>query len=657
MHKLDNSPNCHQWIIVYNNKDVGQAKVDDLVLGYMLSTDYRGKGIWSYAYTLVLKEVKKNGGEAVLTSSKHKSGSDRIFEAFTKLEINNDPIIHELVEGHRNQTLAIIHYEKLLSLEPEKIPVENLKDVLSTKIIDGLKKYGFSGVLPFQNESIRSILNGDNSIISAPTGSGKTEAFIIPILQKILEKPIEGVFVLLVYPLNALIDDQVSKISDLIDKCELNDIISTYSIHGGQNSQYKDKIISDSYKKSIILATNFDFINYHLILQDKKWNQLFKNAKIIVMDEAHSYTSFHGSNVYHVLKRMKNHMKKFQIIGSSATLDNSKDFFSNMYDLPVNSFGPSILYIIVGCSNSVLPNFIPNIARRCCSNCEVLLDCNVWWPELCTRGAISLINSWSSLVTNISIPKTPAPWSTSMVLCATSSAFLETSLLIRAGAIVIFNILSSWMFSTTGNVLISPVVLLAAITDTSILKSMNSSTISDLPSKAFSAIEICSFELILKLPLPSYASLLVFNKTGKPNSLIFASNSILDGISLNFATGILLSFKNFFWVNLSWIIRKVSGDGLISHVDSKLFKTVLSPDSISYVIISLLSANSFIDDLSLKSATICSAPTFTAGQFSVGSRTIIFDMSNGMLLAASVNIMPNWPPPIIPSILAIMKNY
>ena len=39
-----------------------------------------------------------------------------------------------------------------------------------------------------------SILKGNNSIISAPTGSGKTEAFIIPILQKILENPIKGVF-------------------------------------------------------------------------------------------------------------------------------------------------------------------------------------------------------------------------------------------------------------------------------------------------------------------------------------------------------------------------------------------------------------------------------------------------------------------------------
>ena len=259
-------------------------------------------------------------------------------DKISKLEIDNDKIINEIVQGHKDKSLAIIHYEKLMALEPEKNPIDNLDDVLSKNIISGLKKYGFVGVLPFQEESIRLILKGDNTIISAPTGSGKTEAFAIPILQKITENPTNGVFTLLIYPLNALIDDQISKISNLIQKCELEDTVSAYSIHGGQSTKYKDKIISESYKKSIILATNFDFINYHLILQDRKWNQLFKNAKIIVMDEAHSYTSFHGSNVYHVLKRMKNYMNEIQVIGSSATLDNSKEFFSNMFDLPENSF-------------------------------------------------------------------------------------------------------------------------------------------------------------------------------------------------------------------------------------------------------------------------------------------------------------------------------
>jgi len=61
MNKLNSIPNCHQWIIVYNDKDVGQAKVDDLVLGYMLTEEFRGKGIWSNAYPLVLEEVRKMG--------------------------------------------------------------------------------------------------------------------------------------------------------------------------------------------------------------------------------------------------------------------------------------------------------------------------------------------------------------------------------------------------------------------------------------------------------------------------------------------------------------------------------------------------------------------------------------------------------------------
>ena len=246
-----------------------------------------------------------------------------------------DRIIEKIVDGHENEDLGIIHYEHLAEPTPPKIPVEKLTDVLDESIISGLKKYGFSGVLEFQDESIRTILSGKNTIISAQTGSGKTEAFTIPIIQKILKKPSTGVIALFVYPLNALVDDQISKIKKLIEDCGLKNEIDAYSIHGKQSKGHYERIFSESEKKSLILATNFDFINYHLILQDRKW-KLLKKAKILVLDEAHSYNSFHGSSVYQVVRRMKRYMSSLQYVGSSATLDNSKEFFANMFDLQEN---------------------------------------------------------------------------------------------------------------------------------------------------------------------------------------------------------------------------------------------------------------------------------------------------------------------------------
>ena len=47
----------------------------------------------------IVDEVKKNGGEAILTSKIIKTGTDRIFEAFKKLDLKNvDYIINSYKE-------------------------------------------------------------------------------------------------------------------------------------------------------------------------------------------------------------------------------------------------------------------------------------------------------------------------------------------------------------------------------------------------------------------------------------------------------------------------------------------------------------------------------------------------------------------------------
>ena len=256
-----------------------------------------------------------------------------------KKDISENPIIEEIVNGHNEENLGIIHFEHKVSSEPEKIPLKNLQDELLPDILDGIEKYGLKeGFLPYQTESIKKILAGKNVIISAPTGSGKTEAFAIPIIQKILENDSKGVFALLTYPLNALIDDQVSKINDIIEKCGLENKIAVRAIHRGISQKARQNIIDETNNKAMILATSFDFINWHLTIQTNSWKTLCQPAKILVMDEAHSYTSFHGSNVYHVIKRMKKHMGNVQCICSSATLGNPGQFFSEMFDLDEKSF-------------------------------------------------------------------------------------------------------------------------------------------------------------------------------------------------------------------------------------------------------------------------------------------------------------------------------
>ena len=79
----------------------------------------------------ILKEVKKNGGEAILTSNKHKSGSDRIFEAFTKLKIDNVDYVLNLQGDEPN-----IDENDIINLNKFMIQKNSDIGTLATKIKD-----------------------------------------------------------------------------------------------------------------------------------------------------------------------------------------------------------------------------------------------------------------------------------------------------------------------------------------------------------------------------------------------------------------------------------------------------------------------------------------------------------------------------------------
>jgi ATP-dependent helicase YprA (DUF1998 family) len=71
-----------------------------------------------------------------------------------------------------------------------------------------------------QEKAIRAITSGKHTIISTGTGSGKTECFLYPIISRCMklrdEGALPGIVAVIVYPMNALAEDQRIRLRELL---------------------------------------------------------------------------------------------------------------------------------------------------------------------------------------------------------------------------------------------------------------------------------------------------------------------------------------------------------------------------------------------------------------------------------------------------------
>ncbi|TFG07506.1 DEAD/DEAH box helicase, partial [Candidatus Thorarchaeota archaeon] len=93
---------------------------------------------------------------------------------------------------------------------------------LPYRLIEYLQTKGFSRLYEFQEQAFNEILAGKDIVIAAPTAQGKTEAFILPIIRKLLLSVQEsfmnpGIRALLVYPTKALARDQYDKLTQMCE--------------------------------------------------------------------------------------------------------------------------------------------------------------------------------------------------------------------------------------------------------------------------------------------------------------------------------------------------------------------------------------------------------------------------------------------------------
>ncbi|MFX0120629.1 MAG: DEAD/DEAH box helicase [Promethearchaeota archaeon] len=249
------------------------------------------------------------------------------FQNHFKISIKELPLtIQRIVQYAQHQ---IIDYRLFEQQHGEKgVKIDVLKD---QHLIDYLKSRDITHFFKFQEESFLAIQEGHDVCITAPTGNGKTEAFLLPSLLKIRDFKDCGVQLLLVYPMKALAKDQLRKIEEVASILDLS-----VRVFDGDTSHYqRKKIFSDPPE---ILITNPDILHYHLGIgkNASRFQDLLAGLKIVILDEIHSYSGTFGSNMYFILRRLERVVNQnLQFIGASATVANAQTFVEDLLNRPV----------------------------------------------------------------------------------------------------------------------------------------------------------------------------------------------------------------------------------------------------------------------------------------------------------------------------------
>jgi DEAD/DEAH box helicase domain-containing protein len=281
--------------------------------------------------------------ESVIEQEKLVRPLPEIKELISKNNAVGNKLLDDVLKSKRDYIVDFIVLE-----EPEPEIGHELKFLnIDEGIVTSLNQRNIQRLYKFQEESILQILEGKDVVIVAPTASGKTEAFCIPIVQRIsveathfsslrLETKLKKrkVFAVFVYPTKALARDQLPKIQQIASSVGLN-----VGIFDGDTSQSERDLITRGLIPEIII-TNFDVIHYHL-LHKTRFSRLLRTCKFLVVDEAHVYTGVFGANVHYIIKRLERMAssatkQKLQIIAASATLPNAHEFCSSLFGRELN---------------------------------------------------------------------------------------------------------------------------------------------------------------------------------------------------------------------------------------------------------------------------------------------------------------------------------
>ncbi len=177
-----------------------------------------------------------------------------------------------------------------------------------------------------QSEAVRAAQTGDNYVLVTGTGSGKSLAYIIPIVNYALKnKKKKGIKATIIYPMNALANSQLGELEKFLGYGFPEPPVTFARYTGQEGDEERNRIKADP---PDILLTNYVMLEYILTRpDDRPLVEHMRGMQFLVLDELHTYRGRQGADVSLLVRRVRDLAQnpKMQVVGTSATLAGAEE--------------------------------------------------------------------------------------------------------------------------------------------------------------------------------------------------------------------------------------------------------------------------------------------------------------------------------------------